>query len=62
MYKRQAKWFIEQLASGKDVAVITDAGTPCFSDPGNELIRAVEKMIRSGELLDIVKEYIPDFE
>ena len=25
-------------------------------------IRAVEKMIRSGELLDIVKEYIPDFE
>ena len=25
-------------------------------------IRAVEEMIRSGELLDIVKEYIPDFE
>ena len=25
-------------------------------------IRAVEAMIRSGELLDIVKEYIPDFE
>jgi len=22
----------------------------------------VEEMIRSGELLDIVKEYIPDFE
>ncbi|MBQ1804868.1 MAG: histidine ammonia-lyase, partial [Oscillospiraceae bacterium] len=25
-------------------------------------IRACEKMIRSGELLNIVKEYIPDFE
>ncbi len=25
-------------------------------------IRAVEKMIRSGELLDIVKKYMPDFE
>ena len=33
----KAKWFIEQLASGKDIAVITDAGTPCISDPGNEL-------------------------
>ena len=43
----KAKWFIEQLASGKDIAVITDAGTPCISDPGNELIRAaVENGIR----------------
>ena len=29
----KAKWFIEQLASSKDIAVITDAGTPCISDP-----------------------------
>lgn len=36
----KAKWFIEQLRQGKSVAVITDAGTPCISDPGNELIRA----------------------
>lgn len=36
----KAKWFIEQLQDGKDIAVITDAGTPCISDPGNELIRA----------------------
>ena len=43
----KAKWFIEQLASGKDIAVITDAGTPCISDPGNELIKAaVEEGIR----------------
>ena len=36
----KAKWFIQELLSGKNVAVITDAGTPCISDPGNELIRA----------------------
>lgn len=43
----KAKWFIEQLRQGKSIAVITDAGTPCISDPGNELIRAaVEAGIR----------------
>lgn len=43
----KAAWFIEQLLAGKSVAIITDAGTPCISDPGNELIRAaVENGIR----------------
>ena len=36
----KARFFVEQLQQGKNVAVITDAGTPCISDPGNELIRA----------------------
>ena len=36
----KARYFVEQLQQGKNVAVITDAGTPCISDPGNELIRA----------------------
>lgn len=36
----KADWFIGQLESGKNIAVITDAGTPCISDPGNELIKA----------------------
>ena len=36
----KASYFINEMLSGKSVAVITDAGTPCISDPGNELIKA----------------------
>ena len=36
----KAKYFVGEMLAGKSVAVITDAGTPCISDPGNELIRA----------------------
>lgn len=36
----KAKYFINEMLGGKSVAVITDAGTPCISDPGNELIKA----------------------
>ena len=43
----KAKYFISELKDGKSIAVITDAGTPCISDPGNELIKAaVEEGIR----------------
>ena len=36
----KARYFINEMLSGKSVAVISDAGTPCISDPGNELIKA----------------------
>ena len=43
----KAKWFIQEIQAGKNVAIITDAGTPCISDPGNELIKAaIEAEIR----------------
>ena len=36
----KAKFFINAMQQGQSIAVITDAGTPCISDPGNELIKA----------------------
>ena len=39
-------YIIEKLKSGKNIAIVTDAGTPIISDPGNVLIkRAIEENI-----------------
>lgn len=35
----KAKALVQQLLSGADIALITDAGTPAISDPGEELVR-----------------------
>lgn len=39
----KARVLVQDMLAGKNVAIITDAGTPCVSDPGEELVRqAVE--------------------
>lgn len=35
----KAEYLVEQLLDGKDIALITDAGTPAISDPGEELVK-----------------------
>ncbi len=40
---RKAEFLVSQLLDGKNIALITDAGTPAISDPGEELVRQAYK-------------------
>lgn len=33
-------WLVQQLKDGKNMALVTEAGTPCISDPGTILVAA----------------------
>lgn len=55
-------WLVEQLASGMDVAVVSDAGTPAIQDPGGTLVSAVLKAnqhLRAVNKPEIVVTPIP---
>jgi 16S rRNA (cytidine1402-2'-O)-methyltransferase len=52
--QNKTEQIIEKLKTGSDLALVTDAGTPGISDPGNELVSAVRQEmkieIESGEM------------
>ena len=42
-YKQMTPKVVEYLKQGKTLSLITDAGTPCISDPGSELVEELNK-------------------
>ena len=38
--KQQMDFLLSQLEDGKNVAIVSDAGTPCISDPGGIIVKA----------------------
>jgi len=43
------EYIIDQLISGKNIALVTDAGTPGISDPGQELIAQIRRHSERSE-------------
>lgn len=45
--KKRGEELVQQLLNGKNIALVTDAGTPGISDPGEDMVKlAVENNIR----------------
>lgn len=41
--KQKGEQVLEALAGGRDVALVSDAGTPCISDPGFRVVRSARE-------------------
>lgn len=49
--KAKEDYILEELLSGKDVALVSDAGMPTISDPGEALVR---KVINTGIEIEVI--------
>ena len=49
--ERVLSTLLERLAAGETVVLVSDAGTPCISDPGEVLVRACH---REGHKVEVV--------
>ena len=49
----QKKHIIDLLKRGKKIALMTDAGTPGLSDPGNELIQVLVENIKDLKIIPV---------
>ena len=50
---KRIKEIINLLKKGKNLALISDAGTPGISDPGNELVKLILKEIPETEIIPV---------
>ncbi len=51
--QNKVEQIISKLREGKNLALVTDAGTPGISDPGNELVAVVRKQIPTVKIIPI---------
>ena len=51
---KNAAEVIDRVAKGERVAYVTDAGTPCISDPGYRLVRAVREALGEDGAIEAI--------